>query len=257
VNPYSFVFSCLSQTWAGMQQPELTLIVWRGFETEPVARSCKEIRDRYDQHEDDGLYYLTTASGVMYQTFSDMTTAGSWTLVASVHENNIYGKCEVGNRWSSQQGSNPRNVLNGLSYPGYYDTMAEDMSTLPHPPKGKPTLQVLPSEIQCGVLQQRTSHSYLQPRRHTHETYGPKPINLFKPGVITFRAINNERAAMAICSGVKPTGCNSEHYGIGGGGHLPGAAPILGCPLTGMSMDMAQAGVHLRRSLKLPCLFYH
>ncbi len=36
-----------------------------------------------------------------------MTTAGGgWTLVASVHENNMYGKCTVGDRWSSQQGSN-------------------------------------------------------------------------------------------------------------------------------------------------------
>lgn len=77
-----------------------------GFETEAIARSCKEIRDRYDQHED-GLYYLNTVSGIIYQPFSDMTTTGSWTLVASMHENNIYGKCEVGNRWSSQQGRQP------------------------------------------------------------------------------------------------------------------------------------------------------
>jgi len=36
-----------------------------------------------------------------------MTTAGGgWTLVASVHENNMYGKCTVGDRWSSEQGSN-------------------------------------------------------------------------------------------------------------------------------------------------------
>lgn len=55
----------------------------------------------------DGLYYLTTANGMVYQTFCDMTTAGGgWTLVASVHENSIYGKCTVGDRWSSQQGNN-------------------------------------------------------------------------------------------------------------------------------------------------------
>lgn len=56
----------------------------------------------------DGLYYLTTANGVLYQTFCDMTTAGGgWTLVSSVHENNMYGKCTAGDRWSSEQGSNP------------------------------------------------------------------------------------------------------------------------------------------------------
>ncbi|KAK2913848.1 hypothetical protein Q8A67_002247 [Cirrhinus molitorella] len=37
-----------------------------------------------------------------------MTTAGGdWTLVASVHENNMYGKCTVGDRCTSQQGNDP------------------------------------------------------------------------------------------------------------------------------------------------------
>ncbi|KAI2662623.1 Intelectin [Labeo rohita] len=70
------------------------------------ARSCKEIREKYDVQKD-GLYYLISSRGVLYQTFCDMTTAGGgWTLVASVHENNMYGKCTVGDRWSSQQGDN-------------------------------------------------------------------------------------------------------------------------------------------------------
>lgn len=30
---------------------------------------------------------------------------GGWTLVASVHENNMLGKCTLGDRWSSQQGN--------------------------------------------------------------------------------------------------------------------------------------------------------
>ena len=55
----------------------------------------------------DGIYRLTTADGEEYQTFCDMTTAGGgWTLVASVHENNMNGKCTAGDRWTSQQGSN-------------------------------------------------------------------------------------------------------------------------------------------------------
>ena len=33
-----------------------------------------------------------------------MTTAGGgWTLVASVHENNITGRCTAGDRWSSER----------------------------------------------------------------------------------------------------------------------------------------------------------
>ncbi|MEQ2178651.1 hypothetical protein GOODEAATRI_016344, partial [Goodea atripinnis] len=72
-----------------------------------IARSCKEILDNYDERED-GIYYLTTTNGMIYQTFCDMNTAGGgWTLVASVHENSVYGRCTVGDRWSSQQGNNP------------------------------------------------------------------------------------------------------------------------------------------------------
>ena len=54
----------------------------------------------------DGLYHLHTENGVIYQTFCDMTSGGGgWTLVASVYENNMRGKCTLGNRWSSQQGN--------------------------------------------------------------------------------------------------------------------------------------------------------
>ena len=33
----------------------------------------------------------------------------------------------------------------------------------------------------------------------------------FIPGFVTFRVFNYERAAMAMCSGIRPTGCNTEH----------------------------------------------
>jgi intelectin len=120
------------------------------------ARNCKEVKDKYGQTEN-GLYYLTTATGVVYQTFCDMTTAGGgWTLVASVHEDNIYGKCTVGDRWTSQQGNNSNwpqgegNWANRKTFgtveaatdddfknPGYYDIEAEDMSVW-HVPNNTP-----------------------------------------------------------------------------------------------------------------------
>uniref|UniRef100_A0A3Q2Z9H1 Intelectin 3 n=2 Tax=Kryptolebias marmoratus TaxID=37003 RepID=A0A3Q2Z9H1_KRYMA len=57
-------------------------------------------------------------------------------------------------------------------------------------------------------------------KESTRYLYGPNSRNEFVPGFITFRPINNEKAAMALCSGVRPSGCNSEHYCIGGGGYF-------------------------------------
>ncbi|XP_072525836.1 intelectin-like [Salminus brasiliensis] len=244
--------------------------------TKYVARSCKEIREKYHVKAD-GLYYLTTETGVVYQTFCDMTTAGGgWTLVASVHENNMYGKCSVGDRWSSQQGDNPNvpegegNWANMATFgtaegatsddyknPGYYDIEAQDMSVW-HVPNNVQLQKWTPASI----LRYHTENRFLSshggnlynlfkkfPVRHgigvcrtnngptapvvydlgnevsTKNFYGPNPRGESEAGFIAFRVFNHERAAMAICSGLRPTGCNTEHYCIGGGGHFPEAAP--------------------------------
>ncbi|XP_063075340.1 intelectin-like [Engraulis encrasicolus] len=112
-----------------------------------IGQSCKEIKDTFKVKED-GIYFLITKSGVAYQTFCDMTTAGGgWTLVASVHENDIMGKCTRGDRWSSQNGDNPNKPegdntwANRVTFgtaeaatdddfknPGYYDIKAQDVS---------------------------------------------------------------------------------------------------------------------------------
>lgn len=45
---------------------------------------------------------------------------GGWTLVASVHENNMKGRCTTGDRWSSEQG-------NSADHPhgdGFWENMA-------------------------------------------------------------------------------------------------------------------------------------
>ena len=39
------------------------------------------------------------------------TDGGGWTLVAAVHENNIDGKCTIGDRWSSEQGLSKQSGL--------------------------------------------------------------------------------------------------------------------------------------------------
>lgn len=36
-------------------------------------------------------------------------------------------------------------------------------------------------------------------------------LDQFEPGFITFRVFNEKKSAMALCSGIKPTGCQPEH----------------------------------------------
>ncbi|XP_030640576.1 intelectin isoform X1 [Chanos chanos] len=241
-----------------------------------VAQSCGEIYNNYGVRRD-GLYYLTTTSGVLYQTFCDMTTAGGgWTLVASVHENNMYGKCTVGDRWSSEQGSNahrpdgegtwantvtfgtPEAATSGdYKNPGYYDITARDVSVW-HVPNNQRLEHWRPAAFsryhtQTGFLDDHggnlfelfkkfpvrfgagscpANHGPAVPvvydagdRESMKKLYGPHLQERSESGFISFRVFNNERAAMAICSGVRPTDCNTEHVCIGGGGHFPEGAP--------------------------------
>ncbi|XP_063056451.1 intelectin-like [Engraulis encrasicolus] len=238
-----------------------------------VGRSCREIQQNYDVYED-GMYYLTTTNGVVYQTYCDMTTAGGgWTLVASVHENNMYGKCTVGDRWSSEQGSHSGRpegegtwasmrtfgtpegaTCDDYKNPGYYDIIGEDVSVwhVPNntPPQHWTIASILKYHTEASFLTIHGGNLYHLFKRYpvksstgacktnngpsipveydygstttTRNLYGPNSRNEFTAGFITFRVFNNEKAAMAICSGMQPTGCNTEHYCIGGGGHFPG-----------------------------------
>ncbi|CAJ0935517.1 unnamed protein product, partial [Ranitomeya imitator] len=214
----------------------------------------------------DGVYMLTTEDGVMYQTYCDMTTsAGGWTLVASIHENNMNGKCTVGDRWSSQNGdnlNNPKGDGNWDNYatfglpdgatsddyknPGYYDIAAEDLS-LWHVPNNTPLSQwrnasLLRYRTDNGFFSQEGGNLFGLYKKYpvvynaggclanngpaipvvydfgsaekTALYYSPNGAKEFTAGYVQFRAINAERAALALCPGVKVTGCNAEHVSI-------------------------------------------
>jgi len=66
--------------------------------------NCKDIKAAKPDSLS-GMYTLYTKEGETYTTFCDMESAeGGWTLVASIHENNMNGKCTEGDRWSSEEG---------------------------------------------------------------------------------------------------------------------------------------------------------
>ncbi|XP_038639304.1 intelectin-1a-like [Scyliorhinus canicula] len=241
-----------------------------------LTRSCKELKEKYHITQD-GIQSLVSSNGEFYQAFCDMTSnGGGWTLVASIHENNMYGKCTNGDRWSSQQGNNANNPAGERSWanyatfgspegatsddfknPGYYDIMASDISVW-HVPNDTPVR----NWKDAAILRYHTETSFLQGyggnlcqlfkqypveynkgkcpgdngpsspisydfgnAEKTKSFYGPDTHGEFDPGFVQFRVFNNERAALAMCSGVKYKGCNSEHVCIGGGGYFPEGSP--------------------------------
>ncbi|XP_038239354.2 LOW QUALITY PROTEIN: intelectin-1 [Dermochelys coriacea] len=62
--------------------------------------------------------------------------------------------------------------------------------------------------------------------QQTSSYYFPNGRTEFVPGYIQFSVFNSEKAAMALCAGVKVTGCNTEHHCMGGGGFFPEGNPV-------------------------------
>nr|XP_026696034.1 uncharacterized protein LOC100183062 isoform X2 [Ciona intestinalis] len=71
-----------------------------GSSTNP-ATSCWDLKN--SDVSSDGYYFIQPATtSVPIQVYCDMTTSGGgWTLVASIHENDINGKCTAGDMWFS------------------------------------------------------------------------------------------------------------------------------------------------------------
>ncbi|KAI5103475.1 intelectin 3 precursor, partial [Silurus meridionalis] len=262
-----------------------------------ISRSCLDIKENFGVTTD-GVYYLTTANGVMYQAFCDMTTAGGgWTLVASVHENNINGKCTVGDHWSSEQGSDPKRPdgerawVNSATFgtaegatsedyknPGYYDITAYDVSVWHVPNDAQlqnwPSTAILRYHTETKFLTENGGSLYHLFRKYpvrsgegectndngpsvpvvydtgdkdsTTKLYGPTLRDHFEPGFVTFRVFNEKKAVMAMCSGIKPTGCHAEHYCIGGVGNLEQCGDFTSLnelPATNSSKELTEAAV--------------
>ncbi|CAK8694746.1 unnamed protein product [Clavelina lepadiformis] len=71
-----------------------------------IPTSCKQIQQLTNSYNN-GIYYIQDSNGMKYPVYCDMAIdGGGWTLVASIHENNIRstGRCSPGDRWSSEHG---------------------------------------------------------------------------------------------------------------------------------------------------------
>ncbi|NP_001187176.1 intelectin 3 precursor [Ictalurus punctatus] len=259
-----------------------------------LSRSCRDIKEKFGGTTD-GIYYLTTANGVMYQAFCDMTTAGGgWTLVASVHENNINGKCTLGDRWSSEQGFDPKRPdgegtwANSATFgtaegatsddyknPGYYDITGEDVSVWHVPNDAQlqnwASTATLRYHTETKFLKQNGGSLYHLFKKYpvrfgageckndsgpsipvvydtgdkdsTTKLYGITVKDQFEPGFVTFRVFNKKKAVVALCSGIKPTGCNTEHYCIGGIGQPDQCGDFVGLPEDSSSKEITEAAV--------------
>ncbi|XP_076809736.1 uncharacterized protein LOC143452591 [Clavelina lepadiformis] len=85
----------------------------------PSAASCFELRSNGVTQSK--IYKIKpTSLSAEIEVFCDMDTAGGgWTLVASIHENNINGKCTIGDNWSSDQGLTDTSYVGGENWQNF------------------------------------------------------------------------------------------------------------------------------------------
>ncbi|XP_078491101.1 uncharacterized protein LOC144747153 [Ciona intestinalis] len=81
--------------------PHISVSTSNGTSTS-LATSCLNLKNTSGVLSD-GYYFIQPSGNIApFQVFCDMITAGGgWTLVASVHENDINGKCTTGDMWFS------------------------------------------------------------------------------------------------------------------------------------------------------------
>ena len=138
--------------------------------------SCRDIK-KINPESTTGLYTIYGRNKHPYQVFCEMSTAdGGWTLVASIHENDMAGKCTSGDKWSSEHGydASRRNgdgnwnneaifgdvnlsTSDDYKNSGYFEIQADDVMIL-QVPNGTPVSEFLSS----AYFQYYTSDAFLK-----------------------------------------------------------------------------------------------
>ena len=87
----------------------------------PLLLSCLQIQNSTNTTEN-GIYYIRDNNNFKYPVYCDINiNGGGWTLVASIHENNIRssGRCTVGDKWSSEHGNKAGSQVGGEAWFNY------------------------------------------------------------------------------------------------------------------------------------------
>ena len=70
-----------------------------------VAENC--LKHKELGAKKNGIYPMQGSAGGVYLTYCDFAVGGGgWTLVASVHEDNIKAKCNTKDLWTNTNGNN-------------------------------------------------------------------------------------------------------------------------------------------------------
>jgi len=106
---FSWENSISTHTFSTIAVVFITLFTDACSLTENLSSSCDEINNLSTNSNRNGIYYIQDNNNFMYPVYCDMNIdGGGWTLVATVHENNILdnsGRCKIGDKWSSENGN--------------------------------------------------------------------------------------------------------------------------------------------------------